>query len=200
MLRPLIVSSTFVILAAGLPATAHAQAREGFWIGVGGGYGSAGADCDECGEGEDRLSSATAYLRGGWTLNQRTLVGIDFNVWSKTAQADKVETTLNLYNVTGSLTFYPAATSGFFMKAGAGISALDSDADFDGANITTDLGTGLGLTAGAGYDIRLGRMISLTPAVGYWYGRPGDLRVGPETILNNWRQNVFEFTVGITFH
>ena len=87
MLRRLIVSSTFVILAAGFPAAAHAQAREGFWIGVGGGYGSVGVSCDEC-SGEDRESGGTGYVRGGWTLNQRTLVGIDFNFWSKTVEND----------------------------------------------------------------------------------------------------------------
>jgi hypothetical protein len=192
MLRQIIVSSTFVMLAAGLPAAAQAQAREGFWIGAGVGYGSVGVGCDVC-SGQDRESGSTGYLRGGWTLNQRTLVGIDFDLWSKTVEND-VE--LNLYNLTGSLTFYPSVTSGFFVKAGAGISTIDSQVD----NATLELGKGFGLTTGAGYDIRLGRMISLTPAVGYWYGHPGDLRVGPATLLSNWHQDLFEFTIGITFH
>ena len=45
------ISSVFVSLLAGLPAAAHAQAREGFWLGVGGGFGSAGVSCDECAAG-----------------------------------------------------------------------------------------------------------------------------------------------------
>lgn len=192
--RSVIVGLVFVTLIGGLPSAADAQAREGFWFGAGAGYGSVGVSCDEC-SGQDRESGGAVYLRGGWTLNPRTLVGIDFNVWSKTVE-DDVEMTLNLYNVTGSVTFYPAAASGFFVKAGAGISTIDSEVD----NVTFELGSGFGLTTGAGYDVRLGRMISLTPAVGYWYGRPGDLRFGPDALFTNWRQNVFELTVGITFH
>ena len=194
MFRAAIIASALVTLVAGFPADARAQAREGFWIGAGGGYGSVGVGCDEC-SGQDRESGGVVYLRGGWTLNPRTLVGIDFNLWSKTMEND-VEITLNLYNVIGSVTFYPSATSGFFVKAGAGMSTIDSEVD----NATFELGRGLGLMAGAGYDVRLGRMISLSPAVGYWYGRPGDLRVGPADLFSNWRQNLFEFTVGITFH
>src|SRR5262245_61344992 len=186
------------VLLAGIPASASAQAREGFWLGLGGGYGSAGVSCDDC--GEEREGGGVGYLRGGWTLNQRTLVGLDFNLWSKTAEEDDIEMTLNLYNLAGSLTFYPAATSGFFVKGGAGVSVIDVDVDFEGSTVSADLGTGFGLTVGAGYDVRLSRMISLTPAFGYWYGRPGDLKFGPEPLFSNWRQNVVEFTVGITFH
>ena len=196
--RAVFIGSVLVSLIAGIPTAAHAQPREGFWLGVGGGYGSAGVSCDDC--GGEREGSGVAYLRGGWTLSQRALIGLDLNIWSKSAEEGDVELTLNLYNFAGSMTFYPSATSGFFMKAGAGISLIDVDADFEGSTLTADLGTGLGLTFGAGYDVRLSRMISLTPAIGYWYGRPGDLKFGPETLFTNWRQDVVEFTVGITFH
>lgn len=197
--RSVMVGLVFVTLLGGLPSAADAQAREGFWFGVGGGYGSAGISCDEC-DTEGREGSGVAYLRGGWTLNQRTLVGVDFNIWNKTAREDDLEMTINLYNVTGALTFYPVATSGWFVKAGAGVSTIDVDLDFDGSNVSAELGTGFGFTAGAGYDFRLGRMISVTPAFGYWYGRPGDLKFASEPLFTNWQQNVFEFTVGITFH
>ena len=59
---------------------------------------------------------------------------------------------------------------------------------------------GLGLLAGAGYDLRVGRNISITPAVDVWYGQPGDLTFGSETLARNWKHNVVDFTVGITFH
>jgi hypothetical protein len=199
MNRAVTVGFVFGVLVGGIPISAHAQTREGFWFGVGGGYGSAGISCDECGD-EGREGSGVAYIRGGWTLNERALVGIDFNGWSKTAREDDMEMTVNLYSVTGSLTFYPTAASGLFVKAGAGVSTIDVDVDFDGSSVSAELGMGFGFTAGAGYDVRLGRMISLTPAFGYWYGRPGDLKFASETLFHDWRQNVLEFTVGITFH
>jgi hypothetical protein len=193
------VGVLFVVLVAALPSAAGAQPREGFWFGAGGGYGSAGVACDEC-DADSRQPGGVGYLRGGWTLNPRTLVGIDLDLWNKTAREGDVEMTLNLYSFTGSLTFYPAAASGFFVKAGAGVSTIDVDVDFDGSTVSADLGKGFGFTAGAGYDIRLHRMFSVTPAVNYWYGRPGDLRFASEALFTNWRQNVLEFTIGITFH
>ncbi len=60
--------------------------------------------------------------------------------------------------------------------------------------------TGWGLLAGIGYDIRVGRNISLTPCVNYTYGKPGDLVFEGEETLPNWKQNVVSFELGITFH
>jgi hypothetical protein len=62
------------------------------------------------------------------------------------------------------------------------------------------MGAGFGFTAGAGYDIYLARGFSLTPAVGFWYGQPGDFRVADQTFLKNWRHNVFDVTLSIKFN
>ena len=63
---------------------------------------------------------------------------------------------------------------------------LDLTFDAPEANLAVEAGKGIGLAAGAGYDVYLGRGFSLTPAVGVWYGRPGDLRVAGQTLLRNW--------------
>jgi hypothetical protein len=57
-----VIGFVFVVLVAGIPGSASAQAREGFWFGMGGGYGSAGVSCDER-DDEDRESSGVGYLR-----------------------------------------------------------------------------------------------------------------------------------------
>jgi hypothetical protein len=184
-----VLSSLFFASAA---SAAHPQERQGFWIGLGGGYGSAKATCDDC-EG-DREGAGAGYLKMGFTLNERLLLGGEFNLWTKSED----DVTLNLYNATATLTFYPKAESGFFLKGGVGASFVDTE--FDDGDITADLGSGLGLLAGVGYDWRLGRNVSVTPAFNYWYGSPGDLVIGGETLATNWKQNVFDITIGVTFH
>src|SRR6266853_572797 len=62
-------------------------------------------------------------------------------------------------------------------------------------------GTGWGFTGGVGYDIRVGRDISLTPVVNYVYGGVGDVNEqGLGAAFTRWKQNVVEFGLGVTFH
>jgi len=193
----------FLAVVCGLvPATGAAQERQGFWIGFGGGYGSAGVSCDDCDDG--REGSGAGYLRLGATLNERVLLGGEFNIWSKSARSDvegeDFEATFNLYNFVGSVTFYPNPSKGFFVRGGAGAAIADVDIESDGSTLTVEIGTGFGVVGGAGYDFRVGRNISVTPAVDFWYGNAGDLRFAGQTFLSNFKYNVVAVTVGITFH
>jgi hypothetical protein len=67
--------------------------------------------------------------------------------------------------------FYPSRTSGFFMNAGLGLGTLSVDDDTE---------YGVGAMLGLGWDIRVGRNVSLTP---FWNGfamsnANGDANVG----------------------
>jgi hypothetical protein len=103
-----------------------------------------------------------------------------------------------MYHVSGTATYYPRRSGGLFVKGGAGVALLDMTVKVSGSSVKADLGRGLGLVVGGGYDIPVGR-ISVTPAVNYWYGQPGDLKILGETLATNWKQNVVDFTIGITF-
>ncbi len=180
---------------------ASAQTRKGFWFGIGGGLGSADAKCDDCGGG-DRETGGSAYLNGGHALNERLLLGVEFNIWSKTYEVpglDDASAGVNLYNVSGTLTFYPHTSGGFFLKGGGGVSLLDLELRAAGSTLTAELGKGPGMIVGAGYDIPLGRRIAITPGLNYRYGRIGDVQMLGEPIATGWRNNVIDFTVGITF-
>jgi hypothetical protein len=182
------------LASASAASAAHPQERHGFWITLGGGVGSAQISCDDC--PSDRETDVVGHVALGGTLNEHLLVGADINLWSKEQEG----VTVNLYNALATLTIYPQASSGFFLKAGAGLSFADNDLREGSTTITLDFGNGLGLVAGAGYDVRVGRNISITPAVSYWYGRHGDVKFMGETIFGNWKHNVVDFTVGVTFH
>jgi hypothetical protein len=86
-----------------------------------------------------------------------------------------------------------------FLKGGPGFSYQKND---DGTNKYTD--TGFGFMFGAGYDIRVGTKISLTPVASFYWGSLGDLTVegpgGGATSGFGLKQNVIDFQLGITFH
>ena len=68
-----------VLLASSSAWAGHPQDRQGFWIGFGGGYGSAeaSADCEGC--SGDREGSFTGFIKLGGTLNDRVLLGVEGN-------------------------------------------------------------------------------------------------------------------------
>src|SRR5216684_1441934 len=158
------------------PSAAVAQDRSGFWFGAGGGYGSANVSCKDCGKGS-RESSGVGYVRGGWNLNPQTRIGIEYDIWmKKQAIETRVEGTVNLSNVSGTVSYYPSPTANFFVKGGAGASLGGTEFNVQGSKISADPGKGFGVIVGAGYDLRVGRRWSVTPAVDFWYGKPGDIK------------------------
>lgn len=182
-----------VVLALAVAPVArgqYPQRREGFWIGFGLGYGSANVTCDSCQSGS-RVGGVTAFVKLGGTPSPNFLIGGAINGW---AHSDG-RVTETISNVTASVYFYPEVRSGFFVTGGLGFSNyhVDSDPSFDG--------TGWGFTAGAGYDVRVGRNVSLTPTVNFLYGGVGDVnQAGIGTVITGWKQNVVDFGLGVTFH
>ena len=183
--RVLVSLTVFTCLAATTVWAQHPQARQGFWIGFGFGYGSAHATCSGCGSASE--GGATGFLKLGGTLSPKVLLGGAVNAWSKSSGG----ATETLGNVTASVFYYPAPASGFFLTGGLGF----SDYNLNPSGFATTSSTGWGFTAGAGYDIRVGRMISLTPVADFTYG--GGLSPGGAT---GWKQTVIDFGLGVTFH
>jgi len=167
----------------------YPQRRDGFWIGFGLGYGSANITCDVCDSGP-RTDGVTGFVKLGGALSRNLLLGGAIHGWAHSDGAASETMT----NVTASLYYYPEAKRGFFITGGLGLSNyhVNSAPSFDG--------TGWGFTGGAGYDIRVGRDVSLTPVVNYVYGRVGDVTQGGLGFATGWRQNVVEFALGATFH
>jgi hypothetical protein len=181
--RLLAALGVLALCGAGAAAAQHPQTREGFWIGFGFGYGSRHESCDACGSTTD--GGVSSFLKLGGTLSKSVLLGGSVNAWTK-SESGLTET---LGNVTGSVYYYPAPASGFFLTGGVGFSEYRLS---DGGSVD---GTGWGFTVGAGYDLRVGRMISLTPVVNFAYG--GGANPGGAT---GWKQNVIDFGLGVTFH
>jgi hypothetical protein len=193
MLSILAIAAT--LMGAPSAWAGHPQERKGFWIGFGGGYGSASAsaDCEGC--GGDRESGFSGFLKLGGTLSPNVLLGTETNFWVK----DESGTTVTLGFLTGTITVYPQATGGFFLKGGFGASFVDTSTQIGSLDVSASK-TGWGVLAGIGYDIRIARNISLTPCINYTYGKPGNIVFEGEDALPGWKQDVVSFELGITFH
>ena len=194
-----VVTSVACVVVLAMASTAFAQERKGFWgtFGVGVGSFEVSASPAQGSRFTDRDGGGVSELALGWAVNRRLLAGFELKTGNGTVGSED-SVGVNVYSATGALWFYPTA-SNFFVKGGVGQSIIEGNSRLAGSTITESHG-GIGLTAGAGYDLYLGRGFSLTPAAGFWYGRPGELRLGGTTLLEDFTQNVVDFTVAIKFN
>ena len=167
----------------------YPQRHDGFWLGFGLGYGSAGVTCDGCNRAS-RQDGVTGFVKLGGAPSRNLLIGGAINAWGH-SDGNATET---MATITASLYLYPRLRSGFFVTGGLGFSnyRINSTPSWDG--------TGWGFTAGAGYDLRFGRDVSLTPVVNYFWGGVGDVSRAGLTRFTGWRQNVLDVGLGVTFH
>ena len=147
------------------------QAREGFWFSAGLGYGTLG--CQDCFGREDGLSGGLSF---GSVVNDRLLFGVGTTGFAKTVLGE----TFSVGTLDARVRFYPVRTSGFFLNGGIGLGSVSyaGDAEF-----------GVGVMLGLGWDIRVGRNVSLTP---FWNGFAMS--------NSNVDANVGQIGIGFTIH
>jgi hypothetical protein len=146
-------------LALRSAAAQHPQVRQGFWISGGLGYGSLDVSCDGC--ESERESGLTALLAMGGSTRPGLLLGAQLEGWTK--EVDGVDLTFG--HLSAVAYWYPRPAIGFFLKGGAGVGNLTADA----GPLGDQSESGLALHAALGYDIRVGRNLSLTPAAGIFW-------------------------------
>lgn len=183
-----------MVLALGLVVTSVAplagqtnqsDRRHGFWLSGGAGYGSARMTCSQC-EGGDRSDGVSGFLALGGTLSQHWLLGFESSAWYKN------ESGVGVTMGTGTLSarYYPSETGGFFLKGGAGLATwIGTDGD------RREEHDGFGLLAGLGFDVPVGRSVSLTPTVSYSGGW-----LGTVDGIDGVQQNVLQLALAITAH
>jgi hypothetical protein len=94
-----------------------------------------------------------------------------------------------------TLLFYPQPQSGFFLRGGLGFALY---AESNGGTVS---GAGGGMLGGVGYDIRMGRNISLTAFAEALYGSVGDLTTnGGSVVETGFTQTLLHVGLGVTFH
>ena len=171
MSRSMWLAAAALLVAVSTAAAQRPQTRQGFWISGGPAWGSLDLACSGC--ETDRESGLTMLLAMGGTPRPGLLLGGQLEGWAK--EIGGVDLTVG--HLSGVVYWYPRPAAGLFLKGGAGIAVYSVDA----GPLGDEEDSGLGLHAGVGYDIRVGRNLSITPAgCVFW----GDFGGGDANVLH----------------
>jgi Outer membrane protein beta-barrel domain len=159
--------------------------RSGFWGGLAVGAGSESFDLRD-GQGySEELTRPTISLRLGGTVNQHVRLGGEILAWID--DRDRQVESLTSFLFIGQL--YPLATTGLYLKGGAGLGR--NAVDFDEGGSIGD--TGFAGLLGAGWEIQVGRRFYINPAfdvVEHRYTGRGNER---------YRERLINFGLGVAF-
>ena len=130
---------------------ADPQTRDGFFIGLGLGTGSAGQG--SFGASGNRESGSGVGFRLGWTLNPRVAIGIENGSWFKSDEQGS--TTLAI--TTAAVSIFPV--EGLVLRGGVGAGAEKGVGD--GGDF------GMSWTIGTAYEFRIARSFAIGPQIDY---------------------------------
>lgn len=155
----------------GLVDVSDRHERHGLWFTIGAGAGSENyrftndAGCNgvvgayQC---DDNIKPAFTLAVGG-TVNPYLRLGGELNGWMWDHSSSSSNERVTSYLVGGMVTgqVYPVRTLGLFMKTGLGISRSGEDFQYSGSSGET----GFAYLLGVGYEVKLSRVIFITPIV-----------------------------------
>ncbi len=186
--RAALIASVAVLATTPLEAQRVAS-RAGFWFGGGLGMGSARLSCSICRAGRD--GGTSGYLRVGATVTPQLLIGAESLLWYHSeASIDYL-----LGSVQAVVLLYPSKTNGLYIKTGLGIaqySAKDSDDDASTQALAGQIGVG--------YEVLVGRGMSLVPFANFMGTAGADLRFNDTVSGLSANTSLFQLGVGVTFH
>lgn len=190
-----IIPSAVLACSCALALTTAATAqdttlRDGFWIGFGFGMGLQPVD----GLNNDRLVGGTGYLRLGGTPNQQFSIGGEIMGWARVRN----DVMISRGNVMFVVMFFPSETSGFYLKGGVG-PAGGTRVEIEPIWSTVWTETGVGTTAGLGFDLPIGRHLFLTPSVDWVFQVFDSARIPFGNTQTN-TTSIFMFNLGLTWH
>ena len=141
--------------------------REGFWLAIGLGAGAESFRADDGLGWSDDKGGAVGYLKLGGTVSPSLLLGAEAQVWSARYYG---RTYLEDYDRTlGSLLaiaqVYPSSRGAVWLKGGVGFARDELDLFGPPTRPTVTGRNGVAFDLGLGYDVRVGRQVSVTPSL-----------------------------------
>jgi len=152
----------------GLVDVSPREGRHGFWMNLGAGAGTESYKFQGDNGFSQGITKPTLDLRLGGTVSPNFRLGGELIGWADryyTDQGDRVTEYLAGLLLVGQ--FYPARDLGLFVKGGGGFSRSGTSVDGPYDNYEN----GFAWTVGAGYEIKLGRTLYLTPTVDFMQHR-----------------------------
>lgn len=184
--RPRSLLVLLVLAIAALPLSAQASHRKGFFIGFGFGGGGGTVDNDE------NVDGGMGWITLGGTVSPRVRLAADFE--GMVPKGDNSD--FSLGTSTFSALYYPSVTSNFFLKGGIGAATVT----YTGAG-PNGSGTGFGGVFGAGFDMMVGKKVSITPQLTFFGGSTGDIRDDDGTfVANDVHFGMAALSIGVVFH
>ena len=139
----------------------------------------------------NRPAETPQSLWGGFGL------GAGINVSEGDAWRSRGATDLLRGNLLAIIVLYPSSRGGFFLKSGVGFGYMQTECCTSGG-LSQKKG-GFGATAGAGFDIRLGRNFYLVPAVDWHLQAIGADSSAASQAFSDTNGTV-SFSVGLVWH
>jgi hypothetical protein len=182
-----------IVSAQEEPTSKHL--REGFWFQGGLGGGSMTLSCDILGEFEcdgDAETGGIVRIALGGRISPVFHLGGSVDAWTKSENDVTV-----VYGATSLLAMiYPSPNSGFWLDFGPGVSVYQEDTPLGDIEVTS-----FSVIAGLGYDIRVGRMLSITPFANGLFSIAGDVVFDGVTLPDSKATpRMIEIGVALTVH
>jgi hypothetical protein len=163
----------------------HESGRQGFWAALGIGAGGEAFDLRDGLGYSAELYRPTVSLRLGGTPSPHLRLGGEILGWID----DQGSRTESLTSLLFIAQLYPVTSTGLYLKGGLGLGR--NQVDFDRGFGVGD--TGFAGLLGAGWEVRVGRRVYLTPAIDLvehrYTGRGGD----------RYRERIVNFGMGVLF-
>lgn len=166
-----------LLAALATGAAAQERARNGFWADAGGGFARLRLRCTNC-TGVGTAPGVTVTASVGLSVSERVLLGLEGQIWRSTESGPREE--VRSLTVVGQ--WYPLAGRHLFVRGGTGIvqgPVVPAVAATQPASVK---GTGVGLSFGVGYDVRLSRRLGLAVQVASHVAALGDLDLRSTTL------------------
>lgn len=182
--------AVLTLLTTATLAAQRPQTHQGFWIGMAGGTGNFTSACDGCASQDH--GGGTINVRLGGSPSQQFLLGGEVHE----LLVDLGSAELGAGYVAFTVSWYPSPTGGLFVKGGPGVGTYYKRL----SDSVTERSTSAAIQLGVGYDIRVGRKISIGPMLTWWTSNKAYLKDHGTPVARGFRQGGVTLQFGITFY